>query len=145
MGGETWGTIFMVIAVGVAVYFMMIRPQKKQREAQKEAISKIGVGSRVMTIGGMIGTIVHMGEKQFILEVAPGIEITFVKQALNTQKVEDEFEYVDEGYEDSTPAEAVNTKDDDAADKDDSTYGEIAYEGDEPQDPDDFFKANPEK
>ena len=90
-----WSTLLMVALMGGAFYFMLIRPQKKRAKEQQEALAAMQAGSRVMTISGIIGTISHLGEKQVILEVAPGVEITIDKRALSTQPIEDEFEYVD--------------------------------------------------
>jgi len=53
-------------------------------------------GSRVMTISGIVGNIKYLGDKQAILEVSPGVEITMDKRALSTQPVVDEFEYADD-------------------------------------------------
>ena len=90
-----WSTLLMVALMGGAFYFLLIRPQKKRAKEQQEALAAMQAGSRVMTISGIIGTISHIGEKQAILEIAPGVEITIDKRALSTQPIEDEFEYVD--------------------------------------------------
>ena len=88
-------TVLMVVLMGAALYFLLIRPQKKRAKEQQEKLAAIEAGSRVMTISGIIGTISHLGEKQAIIEIAPGVEITIDKRALSTQPIEDEFEYVD--------------------------------------------------
>lgn len=89
-------TIIMIVLIGVAFYFLMIRPQQKRAKEQKEKMAALEAGARVMTISGIFGTIRHLGEKQAIIEVAPGVEFTIDKRAISTQPVEDEFEYVDE-------------------------------------------------
>lgn len=88
-------TLIMIALMGGALYFLMIRPQQKRAKEQKEKLSALEAGSRVMTISGIVGTISHLGEKQAILEIAPGVEITIDKRAISTQPIEDEFEYVD--------------------------------------------------
>ncbi len=98
-----WSTLLLVALMGGAFYFMLIRPQKKRAKEQQEKLAALGTGSRVMTISGIIGTIRHLGEKQVILEVAPGVEITIDKRALSTQPIEDEFEYVDAEAADAEP------------------------------------------
>lgn len=90
-------TIIMIVLIGVAFYFLMIRPQQKRAKDQKAKMAALEPGARVMTISGIFGTIRHLGEKQAIIEVAPGVEFTIDKRAISTQPVEDEFEYVDEG------------------------------------------------
>ncbi|MCL1838571.1 MAG: preprotein translocase subunit YajC [Propionibacteriaceae bacterium] len=89
-------SLAMLAAVVAAFYFLMIRPQQKRKKEQTEKIASLEVGARVMTVHGIFGTIVHLGEKQVILEISPGVEMTLVKQAISTQPVEEEFEYENE-------------------------------------------------
>ena len=96
MGGDLGSTLLMVALMGAALYFLMIRPQQRRTKEQKDALSALTDGSRVMLVSGIVGTVRHLGEKQAIIEVAPGVEMTVVKAAISTQPVEDEFEYVDE-------------------------------------------------
>ena len=88
--------ILFIVVIGAALYFLMIRPQQKRTKEQKAKMASLEPGARVMTISGIFGTIRHLGEKQAIIEVAPGVEFTIDKRAISTQPVEDEFEYVDE-------------------------------------------------
>jgi preprotein translocase subunit YajC len=90
-----WSTLLMVALMGGALYFLLLRPQQKRAKEQQAKLAALETGSRVMTISGIIGTISHLGEKQAIIEIAPGVEITVDKRALSTQPIEDEFEYVD--------------------------------------------------
>ncbi len=96
--------ILFIVVIGAALYFLMIRPQQKRAKDQKAKMASLEPGGRVMTISGIFGTIRHLGDKQAIIEVAPGVELTIDKRAISTQPVEDEFEYVDE-VDDQTPAE----------------------------------------
>lgn len=91
-----WSTIAMIALMGGAVYFLMIRPQQKKAKETANLMSSLEPGSRVMTISGIVGTIKYLGDKQAILEVSPGVEITMDKRALSTQPVVDEFEYADD-------------------------------------------------
>ncbi len=91
-----WSTIAMIALMGGAVYFLMIRPQQKRAKETANLMSSLEPGSRVMTISGIVGTIKYLGDKQAILEVSPGVEITMDKRALSTQPVVDEFEYADD-------------------------------------------------
>ena len=91
-----YGTIAMIALMGGAVYFLMIRPQQKRAKETANLMASLEPGSRVMTISGIVGTIKYLGDKQAILEVSPGVEITLDKRALSTQPVVDEFEYADD-------------------------------------------------
>jgi preprotein translocase subunit YajC len=102
-----YGTILMIVAVIALFYFMMIRPQQKRTKEQKAMMSAIKPGDRVMTISGIVGTVRHFGEKQVILEISPGVEMTVVKGAISTQPVDDEFEYADDAEPDTTEPDTI--------------------------------------
>ena len=102
-----YGTIAMIALMGGAVYFLMIRPQQKRAKETAALMSSLEPGSRVMTISGIVGTIKYLGEKQAILEVSPGVEITVDKRALSTQPVVDEFEYADDADPELTTGETA--------------------------------------
>lgn len=91
-------TLIMLVLMGAAFYFLLIRPQQKRAKAQQEMTNSLEPGARVMLSSGVFGTIRHLGERQAIIEIAPGIEMTVVKQAVvKTLKPEDdEFEYSDD-------------------------------------------------
>jgi len=91
-----FSTIAMIALMGGAVYFLMIRPQQKKAKEQAALMSSMEPGVRVMTISGIVGTIKYLGEKQAIIEVSPGVEMTIDKRAISTQPVVDEFEYADD-------------------------------------------------
>lgn len=91
-------TVLMLVLMGAAFYFLLIRPQQKRAKAQQAMTNALEPGTRVMLSSGVFGTIRHLGERQAIIEIAPGIEMTVVKQAVvKTLKPEDdEFEYSDD-------------------------------------------------
>lgn len=46
----------------VLMYLLLIRPQQKQQKARRELIERVSVGDDVVTIGGLHGTVVEVGE-----------------------------------------------------------------------------------
>ncbi|MDR2975601.1 MAG: preprotein translocase subunit YajC [Propionibacteriaceae bacterium] len=94
----SWSFIIVIAVMAVAMYFLMIRPQKKQQQKQQEMMNSLGVGSRVMLGSGIYGTIRHMGEKQAIIEISPGVDLTILRAAIrgSVSPDEEEFEYADE-------------------------------------------------
>lgn len=91
-------SIFMVVALFGIMYFMLIRPAQKKTKEQQQLVSTIQPGARIMTGSGIFGTVRHVGERQAIIEISPGVEMTVAKQAImRTIKAEDdEFEYADD-------------------------------------------------
>ena len=101
-------TILLILVFIAFFYFMLIRPMRKQVAAQTELRSNLEVGSRVVLTSGMHGTIKHLGEKQAIIELAPGLEVTVVKQAISgiVKPEDEEFEYDDTDTDTDAEADA---------------------------------------
>jgi preprotein translocase subunit YajC len=65
-GTEMW---IMMPALLLLMYFMVIRPESRRRKEQQTLLSSIKVGDRVVTMGGMHGTIAKLTEKTVTLRV----------------------------------------------------------------------------
>lgn len=89
--------IIAFVALIALFYFMTIRPQRKQAEKQREMHNSIEPGTRVMLTSGIYGTVTAIGDKQFVLELAPGVDITVLKQAIvrTVAPDDEEFEFAD--------------------------------------------------
>ena len=85
----------MLVLMGAAFYFLLIRPQQKRSKQQQEMTNSLEPGTRVMLSSGVFGTIRHLGERQAIIEIAPGIEMTVVKQAVEDAVGHDEARTID--------------------------------------------------
>ena len=72
----------IVLLLGV-FYFMLIRPQQRRSRSQRSLMDSLSVGDDVITIGGMHGTITEIDDDSILLEVAPEIEIRFVRSAIS--------------------------------------------------------------
>jgi preprotein translocase subunit YajC len=88
-------TTFALLALMVmAFYFLIMRPQKKRQHELQRILASLAPGTRVMTSSGLFGTVVAVGERQVVLEIAPGVELTVLKQAvarIATESDEDVF------------------------------------------------------
>ena len=90
--------IIMMDALFAIMYFLMIRPQQKKMRADQEMRSQLAPGDRVLLTSGLFPTITHAGEKQFIVELAPDVQITVLKGSVarNVLPEDEEFEFSDE-------------------------------------------------
>ena len=66
MGGI--GTIIFMVVLFAAMYFLMIRPQKKQEREVNNMRNNLQVGDEITTIGGIIGKIVSIKEETVMIE-----------------------------------------------------------------------------
>ena len=54
--------LFQVVAIFAIFYFVMIRPQQRQRKQHEERLKNLKRGDEVVTSGGIIGKVVHLAE-----------------------------------------------------------------------------------
>lgn len=77
-GGQGAGGIaqFMpLIILLVIFYFLLIRPQQKRAKDHKEMVNNLKQGSRVITSGGIHGTISSLDETTVTLEIAEKVKM----------------------------------------------------------------------
>ena len=61
-GGGMSMIILQFALIGLIVYFLMIRPQQKQRKEQENSLFKLRKGDEIVTVGGLVGEIVRIKE-----------------------------------------------------------------------------------
>ena len=98
--------ILLMVAMFAIMYFLMIRPQQKKMRQDQEMRAQLGEGDRVLLTSGIFGTIAHVGERQMIVELAPGVEITVLKGnvARKVTAEDEEFEFTDDIAAEDAPA-----------------------------------------
>ena len=73
--------LFIALIIGV-FYFLVIRPQQKRAKEQRDMVSALQPGDEVVTIGGIFGTVVDVGER-ITIRTSGGAELEVAKQALS--------------------------------------------------------------
>jgi preprotein translocase subunit YajC len=71
-----------IVLMFVLLYFLMIRPQMKRAKETKQMIEALQKGDEVITAGGVVGRITRLGDAYLSLEIAPNIEISVQKAAI---------------------------------------------------------------
>ncbi len=61
-GGSLAPFLFQIAAIFAIFYFLMIRPQQKQRKAHEAAILAVKKGDQIITAGGLVGEVIHIKE-----------------------------------------------------------------------------------
>lgn len=75
-------SILYLIGLFVLFYFLLIRPQQVRQKKHQEMIRSLKTGDRVITAGGIYGSIVKIKEDSVILRVADNVRIEVLKQAI---------------------------------------------------------------
>jgi preprotein translocase subunit YajC len=74
----TFGLIIVII------YFLIIRPQRKRDKEAKEMLSSVAKGDKIVTIGGIHGTVVAIREQTVVIKVDDNSRIEFTKSAISS-------------------------------------------------------------
>ena len=83
--GSSSGSYFfllIIVAVLALMYFVTIRPQRNRQRQVMQTQQGVQPGQRVRTTAGMYATVVEMDGNDVVLEVAPGIEMRFLRRAI---------------------------------------------------------------
>jgi preprotein translocase subunit YajC len=71
-GGSGWATLIMFGGMFVIMYFFMIRPQQKKQKEAKKFQDSLEIGDKVMTLGGIHGKIVEVGDTFVVMSIDQG-------------------------------------------------------------------------
>jgi preprotein translocase subunit YajC len=105
MQNSSLSTFMLIALMGLAFYFLIMRPQRKRQQAAQRTMSELEPGARVMLGSGLFGTVISVGEKQVVLEISPGAELTVLKQAIARVVTEaDEDTEAGEEFDEESPA-----------------------------------------
>ena len=71
-----------LIVIFVVFYFLLIRPQMKRAKEHKQLVSQLATGDEVVTTGGILGRVTHVGDSFITLELADNVKIKIQKHAV---------------------------------------------------------------
>jgi len=69
-------------AIFAIFYFLLIRPQQKQKRERQDMLTSLKKGDRVVTSGGLHGTIANIDEHKVVLRVADQVKLEFDRGAI---------------------------------------------------------------
>jgi preprotein translocase subunit YajC len=79
-------TILQFVPIFLILYFLLIRPQQQQKKKHEEMLSKLKKGDRVLTTGGLYGTVLGLDDGKVVLRIAEGqkedIKAEFARSAV---------------------------------------------------------------
>jgi preprotein translocase subunit YajC len=83
-GGGLISTLIMFGAIFLIFYFMIIRPQQKRSKERDKLLSYLEKGDKVVTNGGIHGTIAGLEEKTALLNIGDNVKITIERSAITS-------------------------------------------------------------
>ncbi|THB63406.1 MAG: preprotein translocase subunit YajC [Spirochaetaceae bacterium] len=81
-GGQLLMTVVTFGLVFLIFYFLILRPQNKRQKEQKQMQESLKKGDKVVTIGGIRGTIASIKENTVVLKVDDNTKIEFTRSAV---------------------------------------------------------------
>jgi len=75
--------LFPLVLIFIVFYFLLIRPQQTKMKQQREMLSGVKRGDRVVTGGGMIGLVTKViGDNELQVELAEGVRVRIIKHTI---------------------------------------------------------------
>jgi len=122
--------LFIIFAVLIGLFYVLImRPQRNRQRRAMQTQSAVVPGQRIRTTAGMYGTVVSSDDRDVVIEIAPGVEVTMLRRAImdvvsddtmpthediGDGEAEEPEEPADEtptGHEDPAPGDDTDLKD----------------------------------
>jgi len=77
-----WTMVIFIVIIFAAMYFLMIRPQRKKQKEQQQMTSELKRGDRIVTAGGIYGTIESLSEDNVIIKVESGATMRVARNSV---------------------------------------------------------------
>ena len=81
--------VLPILLLGLFV-FLIVLPNRRRQRAARERLSSVEVGSEILTVGGLIGTVVETGDSELKVEIAPGTIVRVSRRSVATVLVPEE-------------------------------------------------------
>ncbi len=83
--------LIMMVLMFAIFYFMLIRPENKRKKEAEQMRSTVRTGDKIVTIGGIVGTVVNVKENRIVIETgADQVRIELEKWAISSNETASE-------------------------------------------------------
>jgi preprotein translocase subunit YajC len=77
-----WVQYAPLLFIGIIFYFLLIRPQQKQRKQHQALVTALKTGDKIVTSSGIHGMIANVKERTFLVKIADNVKIEIDKAAV---------------------------------------------------------------
>lgn len=81
--GSAFGALLPLILIFFVFYFLLILPQQKKQKQHKKMLDELKEGDKVVTVGGMVGTVSKIKDNIVTIELRDGVKIDFLRNAIS--------------------------------------------------------------
>jgi preprotein translocase subunit YajC len=82
--GGNWTMLIVMPLIILVFYFLVMRPQNKKQKDAKKMLEGLRKGDRIVTIGGLRGTVVSVKDDAVVLKVDDNTKLEYSKSAVAT-------------------------------------------------------------
>lgn len=82
-GGGLLGLVVPLVLMFAVFYFLLIRPQQKKQKTRSSMLSQLKKGDKIVTIGGLHGTIMELTDDIVVIRVNDVTKLTFDRNAIS--------------------------------------------------------------
>jgi preprotein translocase subunit YajC len=82
-GASQWGILIVMPLIILVFYFLVMRPQNKKQKEAKKMLESLRKGDRIVTIGGLRGTVVSVKDDVVVLKVDDNTKLEYSKNAVS--------------------------------------------------------------
>jgi len=75
-------TLLPLVLFAVVFYFLLIRPQSKRQKEHKRMVDGLTKGDEVLTVGGIAGRVMDLGDNFVLVEIAEGVQVKIRRAAV---------------------------------------------------------------
>ena len=87
--GGGLGSLLPILLLFAGMWFLLIAPQRKRQKAHDKMVSELKKGDKIVTSGGLFGTIAFVKKDRFVVEIADSVKVELGKQFISS-KIEPE-------------------------------------------------------
>ena len=77
-------TVIMFGLIILIFYFMILRPQQKKQKERTKLLESLQKGDKVITVGGVHGTVVGLEEKTVLVQIADDVKVKYERSAITS-------------------------------------------------------------
>jgi preprotein translocase subunit YajC len=74
--------LLQFVPIFLILYLLLIRPQQQRQKKTQEMLKALRKGDRVLTSGGILGTVVGVDDAKVVLKIADDVKVEFAKSAV---------------------------------------------------------------
>ncbi|MBS40983.1 MAG: preprotein translocase subunit YajC [Rhodospirillales bacterium] len=108
MGGLE--SLLPLVLIFVVFYFLLIRPQQKKQKQHRQMLEALRRGDRVVTAGGIIGTITKASETELTVEITDGVKVKVMRGLISDVLAKTESRDTEDDKDEDKESKKINNR-----------------------------------